>query len=322
MNKILAGLLGVQVLLAIATWSTRSAAPEPEGAKDLLTFDLGDVTKVEISEKAGAEGGEAKAASDTVTLAKSGDGWVVASAGDYPAKPGKVEEVVGKLVDLKVRNPIATQKANHNALRVGDREYGRKVKLEAGGKTVELIVGSGSGNSSHVRLADSDEVYRARGVSTFSISTGVRSYVETKYLETKVDALTSINVRNAKGTLTLQKGEDGEWQLAELPPGAELDTTKLKTLVNAVARLNLNAPVGKEVKPEHGLDAPNAEVTLIGTENEEAKTWRYVIGAALDDQYFYAKADDNEYVVTVAKWSTEQARSKAAVDFVKQADQN
>ena len=75
-----------------------------------MTGDGGGVTTGGV---AGARDGSTAAAptrsTTTCSTARAGDGWVVASAGDYPAKPGKVEEVVGKLVDLKVRNPIATQ---------------------------------------------------------------------------------------------------------------------------------------------------------------------------------------------------------------------
>lgn len=314
MNKthgILLGVLAAQIALAALTWSTGGGLggrPDPE---PLLGFEKGAVTALEITERPTAPDDEA----ETIRLEKSGDGWVVASAGGFPAKADKVDELVEKLVGIEIRRPVATRKASHNSLRVGEDVWGKKVKITAGGETKELVVGSGPGSTIHVRFAGADEVHRARGVTEYSISARVGSYVETQYVNVETDKLNEIQVTNAHGTLTFRK-EGDQWALAELPAGRELDQSKVKSFASSVARLSLKEPVGKEVKPEYGLDG-GTKVVLVATVDDKPKTVTYTVGAEVADaNAHYVKADDQDFVVLVSDWATKSAREKRVDDFL------
>ena len=317
--KLLAGLVIVQAVLAVIMWQTGGRAPG-QAYRSLLEMEEAAVTALEITGRPDVDGKPG----ETVKLVKNGAEWVVASAGDFPAKKDKVDDVLKKLVAMKVKSPLATQAANHNALRVGKDTYGKELVVTAGGTTKKLIVGSGSGSSVNLRFADSDEVYQGRGLSEYQISNTARSYVETGYVKADSDKVNALSVTNARGTLTFRK--DGtQWVLEQLPPGAELDEAKVTGFIGSVARLNLDRPVGKEVKPEMGLSGPGVvQVQIEATENDKPVSLAYTIGAqagSSENDGFYVQAKDNPFVVIATKWATESARIKAAEDFVKKPEQ-
>jgi hypothetical protein len=256
---------------------------------------------------------------------------VVASAADFPADEKKVNEVLDKLVALKAKEPIATQTASHNALKVGEREYGRKVMLKTASETKRFILGDGPGESVHVRFDGKENVYRSRGLSQWAVKANLSGYIDTQYVDVDKDKLTRVTITHEKGTLTFTK-QDDKWTLVELPEGSEIDDVKVNTLMSEVSKFSLNEPVGKEIKPEFGL-ANGVKVQLDYVEEKEpgetdaketdskekvSKSLSYTIGAKKDDTYFYVKADGRDYVVTVSKWSTDQVREKGAADFAKE----
>ena len=309
-QKILIAALLLQIGLAVLTFATTRSAGAGAGAKPFLGIKAADVTDLVI-EAAAQEGG----APERIELAKKDGKWVVASGGDFPAKADKVEELVKNLTELAVRDPISTQAANHAELKVADQEFGRKVQIKAGAAEKTFFVGAGDGPGVHLRFANEAAVYQSRGVSVWSVSASARTYVDTKYVEMDKDKLAAVTVQNAKGLLTFKKAGDS-WTLAELPAGEAIDADKAKAFVAKAARLALEAPVGKEAKPEFGLGA-GARVTLVGTADDKPKTLSYLVGAPADDKSFYAKADDSDFFVTVSKYAAEQLLDKAAADFVK-----
>lgn len=304
-NKILVGLLALQAVLAVVTWASGGGRGASD-ARPLLEIGKEAVTALTI-EAAPRKEGEAP---ERVELVKKGNDWVVASAADYPAQKDKVEEVVGKLVALKVRQPLATQKANHAALNVGEKDFDRRVTLQAGTATHQLVIGSGKGSSVHARFADQDDVFLARGMSSWALGERASTYIDTQYI--KVDEPTSILVVNDQGgVLNLLKDDQGDWLVPELPPDAKVDPGRVSAFVSSARSVRLAEPVGKEVKPEYGLDK-GTRVTLKAGD----QTTSYAIGAAKGDQH-YVKADDNEYVVLVSKYSVESLRTQTPDKFLK-----
>jgi hypothetical protein len=315
MNKILLGLLVAQVLLGLLTWTGMASKPEPTGNRPVFSFDAKKVVSLRI--KAKPKSGSDKQ-EEEVLLARKDDGWVVADRDDYPADKDKVQKVLEQLLQLKIGDALASNPANHNALKVGERDYDREVTVKTAKQSGSVILGSGPSNSVNLRYRGKNEVYRARGLSVWTIGNTVRGYVNTKYIEADKDKLTQVVVSNDKGRLSFAK-EGDKWALAELPAGETLDENKVKSFINKVSTLNLEEPVGKELKPEYGLSG-GAEVFLVSGEDQGTVTRRYVIGAHQDQQSYYAKADDSDWVVTVTKWNAEDIRNKTAADFAKKSE--
>lgn len=320
----LGALLAAQVVLAIVTWSSGGVRLQG-GAKahrllaDVEAGDIVQLTLIGEPEDAGrAEpAAESAAEPERLVLARRGEGWVVASAGDYPAKSERVDDLVDKLLAATVREPIATQAVSHDALDVGERDYARRVIIETAAGARTLVLGNGPRSSAHVRFEGEDDVYSVRGLSVWNVRTDARSYIDPLYVDVDRQKLTAVTVRNARGTLTFVNGSDG-WDLAELPAGGERDAGKIGALINAVSRLNVQEPVGTGVEPDYGL-SNGARVTLAWNEDDRTETLSYVVGAAADDRSYYAKADGNDYVVTILKYAAEQVLTKTPADFVKAA---
>lgn len=308
---ILAAVLALQVVLAIFTWSTGGGRLGGEAkARPLLDFAAADLRRITVV-------GEPRddAAPETLVLARAGEGWLLESAGGYPAKAERVEELVEKLLSAAVREPIATQAVSHDALNVGEREYARRIVLETPKATETIVMGNGPRSSTHVRFDGQDQVYSARGIAVWNVRTDARSYIEPLYVDVDRQNLTAVTVQNSNGTLTFRNGEDG-WSLAELPAGAERDAAAIGSLVSALSRVTVQMPVAAEPSAEHGLDG-GARVTLAWTQDDTTEALSYVVGAAADDGSYYAKSDDSDYVVTIPKVAAEQALTKTPADFVK-----
>jgi hypothetical protein len=308
-NQILAGLLVAQLLLAAFTWSGTSHESEAAGgSENLLSVSTDDVTGLSITAQASDDEGAAQ----VIEVKRDGADWVLPNADGYPADKKKIEDIIAKLVEAKVKEPIATKRTNHAALNVGDTVYTKKVTVRAGEKTMELIIGSAKGSSMHVRRAGEDAVYLARGVSAWKISDRIESYIANEYI--KIDDPTEVRVQNAFGPLDLQKQEDGTWLIAQLPPGTPVDDSRVRSFVSAARSVRLARPVGKTVKPEYGLgEAARARVVIKSAENLVS----YSVGA-FDGDEVYVKDDANDFVVKVRKYAVDSLIGQTPDKFIKQ----
>ena len=313
-NKILLGLLVAQTALGALTWTSLASKPEPGGSRPVFGYDADKIVSLKVQSKPRGENDEEK---QTVQLARKDDAWVVADRDEYPTDKDKVQKVLDQLLELKIGSALASNPANHNQLKVGDRDYDRVVTLETAKEAKTIVVGSGPSKSVNLRYQGENEVFRAHGMSVWSINDTVRGYLETKYVEVDKDTLSQAVVSNSNGRLSFAKQGD-KWALAELPRGKTLNEDKVKNFINKLTTLTLKEPVGKQQKAEYGL-ANGAEVFLVSDGEEGTVTTRYVVGDFRDEQSLYVKADDNDWVVVVSKWSAEDIRNKGPADFVKKA---
>lgn len=304
-SKILLVALAAQVALVAVTWSMRGGAPSDDSSPLLPDVALADITGFTLVAKAG------DAAPKTLSLARKGEAWVVDGADDYPADKKKVEEVLDKVVKARIRAPIAANKANHNALDVGERDFSRQLTLKAGEATHRLVFGSAKGSSVHARFADKDAVYLARGVTAWDLKDTVVSYLDETYVE--IEAPDGVKVTNAKGTVSLNK-VDGNWKVAELPEGVVLDTAALEAFVNTARSVRLVEPIGKTAKPEFALGGPDGATVEI--KKGETVT-RYQVGSVHSENHRYVKADTSEWVVTAAMFAIGTLLDQTPDKFIK-----
>lgn len=309
-NKILGSLLVAQVILIGLTWTMCQTKPTATGAKPIFDFKSSQVTMMEVTSPSKKD-----KARETVKLVKKNDKWVVGTADDFPAKKENIVKVLDNLTRLKIREPIANNPSNYKALKVADKQHDREITLKTALVTKSVIVGSGTGQSMYIRYTGDKNVYQAQGTTVWAIPSTTHSYIETKFIEVDKDKLSSVMIANPKGKLTFTK-EGESWKLDELPAGATLDNSKVKTLIEKASKVTIDEPIGKTLKPEYGLPG-DTEVVLVSTENDAAKTTRYTIGAKKGDQHYYLKSDENDFVVTISKYDTNQLRDKTVDDFIK-----
>ena len=303
--RILGILLAVQALLVAVTWwpSDRSAyVPRP-----WLEVDVADIDGVEIAARPGENEDLA-----WLALARDGERWTIASKDGYPADTAKVNQLLERLSGMRVRSPIATSAPTHNALKVGEREYGRRVRVRAGDVEREFVVGAAKSESVHVRFAEEDDVYEASPISEFSLSDSAAAYWEADYVSVPAAEITSFSVENESGTVFAQRLEDG-WSIADLPEGAVVDGAAIDAFLGEVTRLRLAEPVARETRPDQGLDA-GVRISWTLEAEDESVGGGYAVGAE-SGANVYVKSDTSPWVVLVAATSVEPVRTASPERF-------
>jgi len=308
MNKralyVLLGVLVAQIALAVFTWWPRNATVE---AGPLLP----DLTPAQIT---------AFTVSDTdghhVRLARSGEGWVLPEADDYPALSESVKEALNKLLAVTRAEVITETAASHTRLQVTADNYVRRIDLETSdGPAATLYLGSSlSYGDSNVRLADEDVVYRGTGLTPWEWGATPAGWVDTQYVNIALDEVTAVTILNGHGECMLTRTEAGGWALAGQAADDVLDEDAANTLVQQAATLRLTAPLSRTLDPAYGLDKPQATVTLRTAKGDTT----VLVGAQQPDGGYAAKSSAAEYAVEISSYVAESLLN-ASVDTLRKA---
>jgi hypothetical protein len=323
MNKLnkmlLLALVAQALLIGGARFAGRSEDRAPPRAV-LPALDSAVVTRLEIVGPPKKGDGPDQ---ERVTLAREGGSWGVADADGYPADGEKIDALLGSLSKLTTRSLVVKGATYHEKLEVADAAFQRKVTLTAGGTSRTLFLGSSPAYKSvHVRVEGEDAVYLVDDLATGDVGSRAWAWVERGYLKHGPEAVWSMNLTNAKGALQLEKNPaGGEWALV----GATepVSRTAVEDLVRKAGTINLETPVGKEERPEHGLAAPLATITLVtgtstiaGAPPRATETVTVKVGAKLEaENQYFVKASSSPYVVRVAGWAIEPLVTKAREDL-------
>jgi hypothetical protein len=307
-QRILAGVLAFQIVLVAVTFWPRGAASEAAGPL-LGEISADSVSSLTITDDQGEQ----------VTLARQGDGWVLASGGDYPAQGEDVDAAVDQLLAI-TRSPLVTRTAaSHDRLQVAADNFVREITLTLGnGETQTLYLGvSGGPLATHVRLAGEDEVFLTNEVTSYDLQASAINWVDPIYLSLERDNIDSMIVENAQGRLVFQKDGVGDWMMEGLAPDETFNFSPLSTLLSRVSALRLVAPVGTEVLPEYGLTEPQATVDLtVATDDSASQEITVRIGAQADDGNYYVQSSESDYVVKIADFTVEDFVTHTREDFL------
>ena len=295
LQKTLLMLALIQILAAVGLHLTPSDSA-PAAANTLLGLKPSEVTGLRITKPA-----EGQTAEQSLVLSRKDSDWVLPSADNFIVDGQKVDEVIEKLTNLTVENPIASSTVNHNTLRVGVREYTKRVTIETASDSIEVVIGDAKGRSMYLRRKDSADVYLANGITAFDVGHEVTHYTDPEYFSVSDLKEVIIERPNAAryGTVRLYQGTDGLWTVEGLEDKT-LEQSRIRALLAAVRSARMVRPVGKSLRPEFGFGNPKVKVT-VGGENE---TVEFVLGNLTDD-FIYMKASDKEDVVLVRKYTVE-----------------
>jgi hypothetical protein len=254
-NIILSAVLAVQlvlgVIIGVASATTREAPRGP--LLDNFTPDA--VTQITIRD----------ADKNEVTLAKDSAGqWGIAAADAYPVEISRVTTLLASLKGLDNSRLVAQTASSFNRLKVSDDSFERIIELKEGDQTRKIYVGTASGvTETHMRVADQDNVYLTRGLTTSDIPSKAVNWVIPTYFTVPQEDIASIKVENANGTFEFKKGADGNWTLTDLAAGETFNVDGFNTTKNMLGSISMTAPLGKTAVDTYGIDKPLATITVV-----------------------------------------------------------
>ncbi len=308
-NQILAGLLGAQIILIVLVFLPRVLPAQNQSGPLLGTLQASDIVKLTIRDKEG----------QTLTLAKQGTEWSLPEFENYPADGEKITPFLDKLIGVKT-DVLATSTASSlKRLQVADDDFVRKIELQgADGNVHTLYLGTASGGgANHVRLAGQDNVYVARGINSFEAATAVASWIDTTYLSVSQNNLLSATIENAQGKFEFTN-QGNTWTMKNLPGGQQLDQTKVPVMLARLGSLTMVRPLGKEAKPEYGLDKPSATVTVVVSETNSTRVYTLKVGAQDGEGNYAVISSDSTWYVRVASFNVEEFVNANAETFLVQ----
>lgn len=322
-NRLLLVAFFAQLLLIMGMRLDTDEVANMKPAKVFEGLDPAKVTRLRIAGEPKDPEDPKSPAQPIVELAKDGTQWGIASAEAYPADNTKVEELLDKLAKLKSRGTVLTKATYHKKLEVAADDYQRKITLTVDGKELTFFLGSSpSFKNVHLRKDGSDDVVQAGELTTWEAGTRAWDWVDRAYVKHSEKDVWGLTIQNKNGTMRLDRGADGAWAVQGITE--PLKKSVVDDLVRKSSSMNLEEPIGKTEKPEYGLAAPLATITLTtGTSTiagklpDTTKTDTIAIGAKSDsDNRYYVKASTSPYVVQVASWAVEPLINKGPKDLV------
>jgi len=187
---------------------------------------------------------------ETVTLKRQTNRFVVTNNDNYPAKTSEINELISKCLEIKTRELVTDNPANHEDLEVTEDKARYVIKFltpepnavvlagVAVGKTEEL------GNGTYVRLLSNDtalsnKVYIASSSPWFS--TGATSYLDQELTSVKREDIESVMTNSPSGQYTLrQKEGSSQIVLDNLPAGKILKSSDAESVYTALTSLRFD----------------------------------------------------------------------------------
>jgi hypothetical protein len=306
LNKILIGVLVVQLIVALLVFLPRTLTGQIEDEALLPGLDVDHVTALTITSGEG----------ESLTLAKKDGLWVLASAGDYPATEGNVPAFLEKVVAIQTSRLVTETPGSHRRLEVAADDYQRLVEIETDDdSTYRFYIGSSpSFGASHVRVEGQDRVYLTPELGAQDAGTRVTDWVDSTYVNLPSEEVLAFTLQNRQGTFEFTK--EGEvWTMAGLTEDEILNDNAVQTLLRRVTMVTLQQPLGTEEKTAYGLDAPGAVVTLKTA--DETYILRVGVQDAGDKSYVVAWSG-SPFFVQVSEFSVQDLVEKTRDDLLQQ----
>ena len=174
---------------------------------------------------------------------------------------------------------------------------------------------SGGAGATHVRPADRTEVYLASDLNTFDANARLSAWIDTQYYTVPESSVVGITLENANGRFEFEK-EGESWVMKGLAEGENFKENNVISLVTRATSLRMTRPIGREEKPEFGLDQPLATVTLRTKEGDTEKTYTLRIGALNEeDNEYVASWSESPYFVYISKFTGDSFIEKTRADY-------
>jgi hypothetical protein len=310
LQRILIGILVAQLALAAFVFWPR---PSKVSAGKLLLNGIkaDDITSLTIRDDKGSSIKLARQAPDQP--------WTLPDAGDFPAEATKITPVLTKLAALTTDRLVAQTPGSHKQLQVAADAFQRKIDLStAGGATRTLFLGSpAGGQASHVRVDGQNDVYVAGDLASWQLNAEPASWIDTAYVKVTPADVLGFALANANGQFSFSKDANGAWQMDGLAASEKLDPNQLTAVVNRLAALHIERPLGTAESADYDMVKPAALVTLKVKNGDATKELSVAVGAKDPTDGAYAvKSSDSPYFVKVTESDVKDLVEKKREGFL------
>jgi len=244
---------------------------------------------------------EPKGEQPRVTLVRGADGWTVAERWDHPADGDKVDELLRELAALEIADVVSTTGLHAVDLGVGDDEFTKRVTIgTASGDKVLMLGTSGRGNSTHARLAGSDEIVAVRNFSTWRVNPRPDGWVQRTVVDLDAGSVAQMVLEMPEQTLTFTRS-DGEvegtaaWLLSDGERSAGVDAEVVDPLLAKAVKVTASKVLGES--------SPIAEPLLTVALSTADGVTRYMLGRGADDETFELAVDGSGHQLQIGKWA-------------------
>ncbi|PWH13646.1 MAG: hypothetical protein DDG58_13680 [Ardenticatenia bacterium] len=320
-NQILAGILALQIVIAVVVFWPRGAVSGSQAAPLLADFKTEEVVGLTITDRDG----------NTVVLAKEGQDWVLPQRDNYPVVSSRVTDLLAKLERIRTNRLIAQTEGSHRQLQVAADDFNRKieVKMKDGGTRTVYLGTSGGGSATHVRAGDQKEVYLTGELLSWDVGATESNWVETLFFTVPQTATLGITLQNAQGTFEFERpNAESEWTMKDLSPDEKLEQGNVQDLLLQVTSVRMLGPLGKSEQEQYGIAKPQAVVTLRAKEGDQEKRYMLTIGAKLEEEpkspdeekryYYVLRSSESPYFVRVNEFFGNTLAGKKRADFLAQ----
>jgi len=186
----------------------------------------------------------------TLSLQREDDAnWLIDDGGSYrfPADADQIKHIVNNLTSLQSQRLVTRTRSSHIRLQVDDKVFAKKLVFKGkNGESQTLLLGSSSGPQTiHVRPQTTDDVYLAKGISTWNLDTDKESWWQKIYLQVDRNRLQEVTLKNSNGSFTLRK-EGEKWQVSGDEPQQEPEPAALEGFLQKVNHIAINSYVGRQ----------------------------------------------------------------------------
>lgn len=237
----------------------------------------------------------------TLSLQREDNGsWLIDDGGadNFPADADQVQHIVNNLTSLQSQRLVTRTRSSHIRLQVDDKVFAKKIIFRAkNGATQTLLLGSSSGPQTiHVRPQATDDVYLARGISTWNLDTDKESWWQRVYLQIDGNKLQELTLKNRYGSFTLEK-EGEKWLVRGDEPQQEPEPAALDGFLQKVSHIAINSYLGRQYQ---GKPLDTAVLTL--TTDKETVTVNIGPRKSGEDEEHVIKSSASPFFATAGSY--------------------
>lgn len=293
----LAVLLGTQLLLALGLGLSGSTLTHSKGTDaPLLAFDKAVIDRITLEGPDQAK----------VVLAKKEGRWQLPESGDFPAEDTRVAQLLDRLAGLAGGDMVTATRSAHARFKVSDEAFERRITLAKGDAVqASLYLGTSPAlRRLHARRQGEDAVHIVE-LAIFDVPVKTADWQDKALLTVPQAEIAAIDLDG----LRIERGsgdganKDAQWTANPLPAGKRLKADAAARLARLLAELRFDAVLGKEAKPEYGLNAPALRLSLT---RKGAAPVEYRLGKAANKEEYTLKVSSRPEHFRLPSWTAKE----------------